>query len=144
MYLIKGAMYTCTFGCVSIKVATTVFDKQIFHILSYGSISWSLPKNSNNVIIHGFQHDKNKNTHAKTRDFCNKICKDHIDIIKIRKLGNSKENIKPYINSKHFTDKINILYQSDYNDGNILILDQSYDIDKLPFEKFHSMSCKNI
>ena len=43
-----------------------------------------------------------------------------------------------------FTDKIKLLYLSDYQDGNILILDQSYGIDKLPFEKFHSIFCKNI
>ena len=67
----------------------------IFRILPYGSISWSLPKNTNNVIIHGFKQNNDENTHAKIRDFCNKICKDHIDIIKIRKLENSKENIKP-------------------------------------------------
>ena len=52
----------------------------IFPILPYGSISWSLPKNTNNVIIHGFQQDNDENTHAKIRDFCNKICKDHIDL----------------------------------------------------------------
>ena len=56
LFLVKRALYTT--GCISVRVALSVFDKQILSILSYGSIIWSLPKRDT-VNIDKLEYEKN-------------------------------------------------------------------------------------
>ena len=53
LFLVRKALYSN--GCISPKIACSVFDKQILPILGYGASIWSLPNKTNDVIFKGIE-----------------------------------------------------------------------------------------
>ena len=76
LFLVKRALYTT--GCISVRVALSVFDKQILPILSYGSVIWSLPKrdivNIDRLEYEKFHHSFCKNILGVSKKASNANC----------------------------------------------------------------------
>ena len=144
LFLVRKALYSN--GCISPKIACSVFDKQILPILGYGASIWSLPNKTNDVIFKGIE---SISAHTSIKHYCNNICDKQVSIHSIKKLGHSRENPKPYIVTfTDFTDKLDILYGTctsvNFNHNDINVQECQVNIDNLEYEKLHTKFCKTI
>ena len=100
-----------TSGVASVKLAMSLFDKQIKAILLYGSAIWAAPRTHNMIYV------RDKPDNGKTRAQAESILRDvtglDIPIISARKVGIKNGNLRSIlINVLNYNDKLKILNTS--------------------------------
>ena len=130
--MLRGAL--CTTSNVSVDIALSLFDKQIFPILSYGSIFWGINNTYNKLYI----DDIPKNvTSIKQLTIYLNIQEN--SITKMRKINsNGKTNkLRMLVTTKDYISKLNLLNNKTLKTGNFT---NSYD--DHPLEKVHTKFIK--
>ena len=125
-----------TTGNVNVKLAMSIFDKQIAPILLYGTSIWSPPQSFNYLYVHGQPEGGNVRTVVK-RLIAN-LCQREIKLEYTRRVGRntSQQPRKILVKVSNYEDKEHILRMNSP-------LFSNFDTDtKTPFEKVHSDFCK--
>ena len=97
---------------INVRLAMSLFDKQIVPILLYGSAIWSIPKEHNLLYLE--QIPENENTRKIVSETLEKICGKSIDLRYARRVGKRDPNTprRILINVKHISDKMELLRNS--------------------------------
>ena len=98
-----------TTGNVNVKIALSIFDKQIAPILLYGSSIWSPPRSHNLLYIH--DQTEIGNTRTIVKNFLNNLCQCDVPLIYTRRVGknNALNPRKILVKVENFGDKEKIL-----------------------------------
>ena len=94
---------------INVRLAMSLFDKQVVPILLYGSAIWSIPKEHN--LLHLEQIPENENTRKIVWETLEKICGKSIDFRYARRVGKRDPNTprRIPIHVKHISDKMELL-----------------------------------
>ena len=94
---------------VNVRLAKSLFDKQIVPILLYGSAIWSTLKEHNLLYLE--QIPENENTRKIVSETLKKICGKSIDFRYVRRGGKRDPNTprRILIHVKHISDKMELL-----------------------------------
>ena len=129
--MLQGALSTN--GNVSPSLALSLFDKQIYPILTYGSIYWGLDQVFNKLFINDV-HEKNSNvkelnSYLKTNSIQN--------IRKVQAKNNRPNHSNLLITTNSYASKVELL-----NYKNISSRDITKQPDDHPYEKIHTRFIK--
>ena len=94
---------------INVRLAMSLFDKQIVPILLYGSAIWSISKEHNLLYLE--QIPENENTRKIVSETLEKICGKSIDFLYARRVGKHDPNTPRMIliHVKHISDKMELL-----------------------------------
>ena len=85
IFKIKQALSTSG-SCSSPRVSMRIFEHQIVPILTYGSVLWGLPTQSNYLYIEGIKENENINSKLKT-------CLDTKNVKSAKRIGRKKQGL---------------------------------------------------
>ena len=137
MYILRQAL--CTVKNVNTKLATSLFDKQILPILSYGCSVWSLPHTNNYMYIEKVPND------ISISDIKSKLTSLGIKITMCKRMGRISTFNRPILLQMENSDeKIKLIGMNDLSNihRNASLRNYDTETDKQPYEKLHTKFCK--
>jgi hypothetical protein len=133
-----------TTGNVDVPLALTIFEKQIFPILSYGSPIWGIPNITNTLYLDSIADDVTATQYARdlVRTICNASVK--IDFVKQVK-GNPQTGGQSVILKFHnYEDKLSFINNIGKHNEEVHYRDADWDPDKYNYQMVHNKYSKFV
>ena len=137
IYVLKQALSTV--GNVNVKLAMSIYDKQIQPIINYGCANWALPSSSTYMYLDNIPNDVSTNAIKRN------LVANEINTVLCKRVGKSSNTCRPFLlNLSSIEDKMKLLRLQDLSSIHEDVAVRNYDIDcdKLMYEKLHTRYCK--
>jgi exonuclease III len=133
-----------TTGNVSVQLALTIFEKQIFPILSYGSPIWGIPNITNTLYLDEISNNVIATQHAKdlVRNICNYNVK--LDLVKQVRADPEKGGQSVIVKFQKYEDKQSFINNIGHQNEQIQYRDADWDPDRHSYQMVHNKYCKFV
>jgi potassium voltage-gated channel Eag-related subfamily H protein 8 len=133
-----------TTGNVDVRLALSIFEKQILPILSYGCPIWGMPNFTNTIYLDELPDNVQATAHA--RELVRNVCQSNVKIDLARKVKAPMDTNGQSVLMKfqNYLDKECFIHDCGEYRDNIVSRDADWECDKIEYQKVHNSFCKFV